>query len=106
MNADLMIDYVLGRLEGPDRDRMEEALRNDPEISARADRLGQAVSLLLDDGNSHEPPPGLARPDALACRHVSNSACEPLRFRSRQGPVSMGGPGCGRQHFHRRPAHA
>jgi hypothetical protein len=61
MNADLMIDYVLGRLEGPERDRIEEALGSDPEISARVDRLGQTVSLLLEDGHTYEPPPGLTR---------------------------------------------
>ena len=59
MNADLMIDYVLGRLDGPDRDRVAEAFRSDPELSARADRLGQVVNLLLDDGDNYEPSPGL-----------------------------------------------
>lgn len=61
MNADLLIDYVLGPLDGPDRDRMEEALRSEPEISAKVERLERAVSLLLDDGQSCLPPPGLAR---------------------------------------------
>jgi hypothetical protein len=61
MNADLMIDYVLGRLEGSDRDRLEEALRSDPEVSSQVERLGRAVSCLLDDGNDYEPPAGLTR---------------------------------------------
>jgi hypothetical protein len=61
MSADQMIDHVLGRLEGPDRERMENTLARDAELSGRADRLGRAISLLLDDGSSHEPPPGLAR---------------------------------------------
>ena len=47
MNPDLKIDYVLGRLEGPDRDRIKEVLNNDPEAAAQVERLGRAVSLLL-----------------------------------------------------------
>ena len=61
MNAELMIDYVLGRLEGADRDRFERTLQADPEGSARADRLGQAIQYLLDDGDAVAPPPALAR---------------------------------------------
>jgi hypothetical protein len=62
MNADQMLDHVLGRLEGHDRERLEQALQSDPVAEARADRLGRCVSLLLDDGlNTLSPPPGLAR---------------------------------------------
>jgi len=59
MNADLLIDYVLGRLEGPDRERLERTLQSDAEVAARVDRLGFAVHLLLDDGDPPDPPPGL-----------------------------------------------
>jgi hypothetical protein len=59
MNADLMIDYVLGQLEGPDRERVERTLHSHPEAGARLDRLSLAVHLLLDDGPAAEPPPGL-----------------------------------------------
>jgi hypothetical protein len=61
MNADHMIDYVLGRLEGADRERLEQAIHRDPDIASRVDRLGHAIHLLLDDGNVLEPPVGLAR---------------------------------------------
>jgi hypothetical protein len=60
MKAEAMIDHVLGRLEGPDRQRMEQALNCDPALSARADRLGRTITLLLDDGNAQDPPRGLA----------------------------------------------
>ena len=61
MNADHMIDYVLGQLDGPDRERMEHAIETDPDVAARVERLGRAIHLLLDDGEAIEPPPGLAR---------------------------------------------
>ncbi|MGC8638692.1 MAG: hypothetical protein ACP5XB_02305 [Isosphaeraceae bacterium] len=61
MNADLMIDYVLGRLDGSDRDRVAEAISSDPELTARAERLGQVLNLLLDDGETYEPSPDLTR---------------------------------------------
>src|SRR5262249_47216025 len=61
MNADHLIDYVLGRLESPEREELEQALHADPEIAARAQRLGQAVHLLLDDGHTLDAPAGLAR---------------------------------------------
>jgi hypothetical protein len=61
MNADYLIDYVLGRLEGSDREKLEEQLRFDAEAAGRVQRLTHAVHLLLDDGDALEPPVGLAR---------------------------------------------
>jgi hypothetical protein len=60
MNADHMIDYVLGRLEGPDREHLEAVLHSDPEASARVQVLSRAVYLLLDDGDDLPQPAGLA----------------------------------------------
>jgi len=59
MNAALMIDYLLGQVDGPDRERLERTLRSDPEAASRLDRLGLAVHLLMDDGDVPEPPAGL-----------------------------------------------
>ena len=61
MNADQMIDYVLGQLEGPDCERMEQVIQCDPRIASAVDRLGRTMPLLLDDGLAPEPPPALAR---------------------------------------------
>jgi len=59
MNANLMLDYALGRLDGPDRDRAElEAA--DPGQAETLERLSRAVHALLDDGDVFDPPPGLA----------------------------------------------
>jgi hypothetical protein len=60
MNADHMIDYALGRLEGADLTRMEDALRSDPETAQKIERLERALHLLLDDGDAIEPPRNLA----------------------------------------------
>jgi hypothetical protein len=61
MNADQMIDYVLGRLEGPERERLENGLRADPEAATRVDRLNRAIHFLLDDDSDLAPPAGLAQ---------------------------------------------
>jgi hypothetical protein len=61
MNAEQMIDHVLGRLEGHDRARFEHGLHADPEGAARIERLRQAIHCLLDDDHDLAPPAGLAR---------------------------------------------
>ncbi len=69
MNAQDMIDYALGQMEGPARERFERALAADPSSSLRVDRLEAALVRLLDDGERvgaenddyelHRPPAGL-----------------------------------------------
>src|SRR5690242_7704548 len=62
MNPDQMIDYALGRLDGHEREHVEQGLRADPAAEARADRLETCLALLLDDGlGTLDPPPGLGR---------------------------------------------
>ena len=60
MNAEEMIESVLCRVEGAERDRLERALRDHPEQAVRVERLRQAIHRLLDDGSWFEHPPGLA----------------------------------------------
>jgi hypothetical protein len=63
MNASDMLDYALGRLEGPDRDQAEREIADDPALAEALDRLGRAMHQLLDDGDAKatlEPPEGLA----------------------------------------------
>ena len=60
MNADQMIDYALGQVDVGERIQMERALEDDPELAAKAERLGRAIQLLVDDGDSHDPPRALA----------------------------------------------
>jgi len=61
MKADEMIDYVLGQVDGAERERLERALRDDGEQSVRVERLRQTIYHLLDDGTPFEHPPGLAQ---------------------------------------------
>jgi hypothetical protein len=60
MKADEMIDYVLGQVEGAERERLEQALRAGGEPAARVERLRRAIHQLLDDGTPFEHPPDLA----------------------------------------------
>ena len=61
MNADQLIDFVLGQLDGTDREQIEHAIETDPDVAHRVERLGWAIHLLLDDGEVIAPPPGLGR---------------------------------------------
>jgi hypothetical protein len=61
MKADEMIDYVLGQSEGPERSRLEQAIRDDAAHAARVERLRRALHRLVDDGIHFEHPPDLAR---------------------------------------------
>jgi hypothetical protein len=60
MNANDMLDYALGQLDGPAREQAERELASDPEAALAVERLSQAVRRLLDDGEAYEPPSGLA----------------------------------------------
>ena len=92
MNADHMIDYVLGQLEGPDRERLERTLHVRPGSRRPGrSRSSLAVHLLLDDGYAAEPPPGLTAPDPRPRRPVADAAPGRSSTTSRSGCRS-GGP--------------
>lgn len=61
MNPPDMLDYALGQLDGPDRERAERDVASDPALSRRLDLLTLRMHLLLDDGDGPEPPADLAR---------------------------------------------
>jgi prepilin-type processing-associated H-X9-DG protein len=61
MNADDMLDYALGQLEGPPLERAEHESAGDPNLAESLARLGRAVNRLLDDGRSIEAPLDLAQ---------------------------------------------
>ena len=61
MNADQLIDFVLGQLNGTDHEEIEHAIQTDPEVAHKVERLGQSIHMLLDDGEAIEPSPTLAR---------------------------------------------
>ena len=65
MNANDMLDYSLGLLDGAALERFEQELAADPGSAARADRLTRAIDRLLDDGDDFTPPAGLAARTAL-----------------------------------------
>ncbi len=60
MNADTLLDYALGQLEGPAKDAVEMALADDQGLAHKADRLSHSLGWMLDDGDDIEPPAGLA----------------------------------------------
>jgi hypothetical protein len=61
MNAQDMLDHALGHLEGPGRDQLDREIAADPALAERFGRLSRSIHQLLDDGETIEPPPGLAR---------------------------------------------
>jgi hypothetical protein len=61
MNAEEMIEYALSKGEASERNRLDQALLNDPDQTTRVEHLRLAIHLLLDDGSSFDAPPGLAR---------------------------------------------
>lgn len=61
MNADEMLDFALGQLDGPALEGARRELAADPPTAEVVDRLTRAVHALLDDGQTFEPPAGLAR---------------------------------------------
>src|SRR5262245_11398175 len=61
MNANEMLDYALGQLEGPARERADQGLAADPGQAVKVERLTAAIHRLLDDGETFEPPPDLSR---------------------------------------------
>jgi hypothetical protein len=60
MNAHDMLDHALGRLESPERERLDLEITSDHGLAEKFDRLSLAIHQLLDDGEMIEPPPGLA----------------------------------------------
>lgn len=60
MTPNDMLDFSLGLLEGPDRERAEREAAADPTLAASLAKLDEALKRLLDDGPGPEPPAGLA----------------------------------------------
>src|SRR3954453_17820275 len=60
MNANDMLDYALGQLDGAAREQADRELAADPGQAEKLDRLSRALGQLLDDGQTFEPPPDLA----------------------------------------------
>ena len=60
MKADEMIDYVLGQVDGAERERLERALRDDDASVGPGRAPPATIYRLLDDGTPFEHPPGLA----------------------------------------------
>jgi anti-sigma factor RsiW len=50
MDPGELIDYALGRLDPPRRERLERQIGRDPELAQRVARLLHNVDRLLDDG--------------------------------------------------------
>jgi anti-sigma factor RsiW len=72
--ADLL-DYALGRLEGPRRERLERRMAGDPALAGQMARLIRNLHHLLDDGQADYPPGGLpTAPSLHAPRGVQGSA--------------------------------
>ena len=79
MNAPDMLDYALRQLDGPAAEQANREVASDPELAVRLERLRQRIDWLLDDGETFEPPSGLAaRTAALVAqqRHRRKSILE------------------------------
>lgn len=59
MNANEMFDYAMGQVEGPDHDQAEAWLAANPRAAETVDRLSRALTQLIDDGETYEPPADL-----------------------------------------------
>ncbi len=60
MNANDLLDHALGQLEGPALIQAEKALEADPATAETVRRVTLALHQMLDDGETYDPPPGLA----------------------------------------------
>ncbi len=68
MNAQEMLDYAFGQLDGPAQERAAQEVAGDPSLALKLDLLQRGLDQLLDDGELIEPPPGLA---ARTIQHVA-----------------------------------
>jgi hypothetical protein len=96
MNADEMLDYAFGQLDGSAREQAERGLCADPAAACRVERLTRAVRLLVDadDDDDYRPPPDLARRTiafVAAARERRRSIFEfaPVRVPFRAGDVAV-----------------
>lgn len=71
MDPSDVLDYALGQLDGPPRERLERQIAGDPVLADRLDRLARRLGRLLDDGQevessdpTHTPRPRNAPPTA------------------------------------------
>ena len=75
MKPDDLLNYALDQLEGPHKEAIESEIAVDAILAARAERLGRALHLLLDDGDPDEPPLGLSsRTVAFVAERTSRRA--------------------------------
>ena len=61
MNANEMLDYAFGQLEGSALAAASRELEAGPGLAERLQRLNRGLERLLDDGEAPSPPPDLAR---------------------------------------------
>ena len=59
MNANDMLDYAMGQLEGPALEQAEIEIADNPETALKAHRLTEAIHQLLDDDRTFELPAGV-----------------------------------------------
>jgi len=81
MNAQDLLDYTLGQLDEPRREPVERALAADPELARLRERLALQIRLLIDDGESIDPPPDLA---ARTVQRVVSYSSPPRRWTARR----------------------
>lgn len=58
---DLIIGHLLGAIDGDERERLEQALRDDPELREDFQRLQHSLRVLDPDRSHLPPPPGLCQ---------------------------------------------
>ena len=88
MKAEELLDAALGRRErDADSDGFEESTDDEPISTDRLNRLRLRVNSLLDDGESFEPPPGLAnRTIRFVLDQAESHSRRVLQFESARSP--------------------
>lgn len=70
MNATELLDHALGRLEGVERERIEELVATDPTVATKLEHVRRRIDWLLDDGDDD----ALLPPGDLTARTVARVA--------------------------------
>jgi hypothetical protein len=70
MDHSQLLDYALGRLDGPRCEELEGRLATDSDLSRRFARLKSRLVHLLDDGQAEGSSPSLEPPDSPRPRNT------------------------------------
>ena len=88
---ELASEYVLGTLSAPEREAVQQRLRNEPELQAAVDAWERRLLDLTDLAGTHPPSPhgrGVTPDDGVERRHQLPGIPKHVRRGQRRGTVS------------------